>query len=101
MGIYMGPIWATHKGLTRNLQHGSMLDPHGQSNVETTWVQYGKNQPTFTFQKKTNTTFTHFYTNDYVSSPSPFHGLVSSQMIEAYVHVQVIAHAYNQDALRL
>ena len=35
MGFYMGPIWATHKGLMRDLQHGSMLDPHGQSNVET------------------------------------------------------------------
>ena len=50
---------------------------------------------------KTKKSFTHFYTNDYVPSPSPFDGLVRSQMREAYVHVQVIAHAYNQDALKL
>ena len=43
----------------------------------------------------------HFYTNDYVPIPSPFDGLVRSQMREAYVLVQVIAHSYNQDALRI
>ena len=43
----------------------------------------------------------HFYTNDYVPSPNPFDRLVRSQMREAYVHVQVIAHSYNQDALRI
>ena len=59
MGIYMGPTWATHKGLMRDLQQGSMLDPHGQSHVGTIWVQYGKHQPTFIFQKN------NFYTNDY------------------------------------
>ena len=52
-------------------------------------------------KKKRKETFTHFYTNDYVPSPSPFDGLVRSQMKEAYVHVQVIAHACNQDALKL
>ena len=57
MGIYMGPTWATHKGLMRDLQQGSMLDPHGQSHVGTIWVQYGKNQPTFIFQKNNFYTF--------------------------------------------
>ena len=66
MGIYMGPTWATHKGLMRDLQQGSTLGPHGQSHVGTIWVQYGKNQPTFTFQKN------NFYTNDY-KSPVPAH----------------------------
>ena len=35
----MSPTWATHKGLMRDLQQGSMLDPHGQSHVGTIWVQ--------------------------------------------------------------
>ena len=51
MGIYMGPIWATHKGLMRDLQHGSTLDPHGQSHMGTIWVQYGK---IYLPEKKTN-----------------------------------------------
>ena len=37
----MGPIWTTHKGLMRDLQQGSMLDPHGQSHMGTIWVKYG------------------------------------------------------------
>ena len=64
----------------------------------TLWVQYGKNQPTFIFQKKT---FTYFYTNDSVPSPSPFDGPVSSQQWETNVHVQIIEHAYNQNALKI
>ena len=52
MGIYMGPIWATHKGLMRDLQHGSMLDPHGQSHMGTIWVQYGKINPHLSSRKK-------------------------------------------------
>ena len=70
MGIYMGPIWATHKGLMRDLQHGSMLDPHGQSQMGTIWVQYGKIKPHLSSRKKQ--TFRHFYTNDY-KSPVPAH----------------------------
>ena len=62
--FYMGPIWATHMGLMRDLQHGSMLDTPGQSHMGTIWVQYGKNQSTFIFQKKT---FTHY------KSPVPAH----------------------------
>ena len=31
MGFYIGPIWATHMGLTRVLQHGSIQDRHGQT----------------------------------------------------------------------
>ena len=92
----------------RDLQHGSMLDPHGQSNVGTMWELYrssmGKINPHFQKKKKKQHKTkkkTHFYTNDYVPSPSPFDGLVRSQMREAYVHVQVIAHAYNQDVLRI
>ena len=54
MGIYMGPIWATHKGLMRDLQHGSMLDPHGQSHMGTIWVQYGKINPYLSSRKKQN-----------------------------------------------
>ena len=67
MGIYMGPTWATHKGLMRDLQQGSMLDPHGQSHVGTIWVQYGKNQPTFIFQKKQ---FLHIFTQMIISPQS-------------------------------
>ena len=89
MGIYMGPTWATHKGLMRDLQQGSMLDPHGQSHVGTIWVQYGKNQPTFIFQKNNFYTFLHKWLE--VPSPIPFDGLVRSQPIETYVCVQVIA----------
>ena len=97
----------------RDLQHGSMLDPHGQSNVGTMWELYGSSMGKINphlpsrknkkkkKKKKKKKSFTHFYTNDYVPSPSPFDGLVRSQMREAYVHVQVIAHAYNQDALKL
>ena len=75
-GNYMGPVWekSTHIYLP------------------------GKTKKK---KKKKKKSFTHFYTNDYVPSPSPFDGLVRSQMREAYVHVQVIAHAYNQDALKL
>ena len=65
----MGPTLATHQGLMRDLQQGSMLDPHGQSHVGTIWVQYGKNQPIFIFQKNN---FYTFYTNDY-KSPVPAH----------------------------
>ena len=54
MGIYMGPLWATHKGLMRDLQHGSMLDPHGQSHIGTIWVQYGKINPHLSSRKKNN-----------------------------------------------
>ena len=42
MGIYMGPIWATYKGLMRDLQLGSMLDPYGRSHMGTIWELYGK-----------------------------------------------------------
>ena len=66
MGIYMGPIWATHKGLMRDLQHGSTSNPHGQSHMGTIWVQYGKINP------EKIQTFRHFYTNDY-KSPVPAH----------------------------
>ena len=31
MGFYMGQIWATHMGLTKGLQHGSIQDRHGQT----------------------------------------------------------------------
>ena len=91
----------------RDLQHGSMLDPHEQSNVGTMWELYGssmgKINPHLPSRKKNKMkkSFTHFYINGYVPSPSPFDGLVRSQMREAYVHVQVIAHAYNQDALKI
>ena len=63
----------------RDLQHGSMLDPHGQSNVGNMWELYGSSMGKINphFQKKKTT---HFYTNDYVPSPSPFDGLVRSQM---------------------
>ena len=71
MGIYMGPIWATHKGLMRDLQHGSTLDPHGQSHMGTIWVQYEKINPHLSSRKKKQT-FRHFYTNDY-KSPVPAH----------------------------
>ena len=52
MGIYMGPIWATHKGLMRNLQHGSMLAHMGKALWELYGSSMGKNHPTFIFQKK-------------------------------------------------
>ena len=91
MGIYMGPIRANHKGLVRDLQHGSMMDPHGQSHMGTIWVQYGKINPHLSSTKKQQQTFRHFYTN--VPSPSPYDGLVRSQQRETLVHVQVIAHA--------
>ena len=54
MGIYMGPIWATHKGLMRDLQHGSTLDPHGQNHMGTIQVQYGKINPHFSSRKNNN-----------------------------------------------
>ena len=63
----MGPTWATQKGLMRDLQQGSMLDPHGQSHVGTIWVQYGKNQPTFIFQKNK---FLHIFTQMIISPQS-------------------------------
>ena len=66
------------------------------------WELYGssmgKINPYFQKKKKKKK---HFYTNDYVPSPSPFDRLVRSQMREAYIHVQVIAHWYNQDALSI
>ena len=67
------------------------------------WELYGSSMGKINphFQKKKTPKKTHFYTNDYVPSPSPFDGLVRSQMREVYVHVQVIAHSYNQDALRI
>ena len=89
----------------RDLQHGSKLDPHGQSNVGNMWELYGSSMgrinPHFLKKKKKKKKKKHFYTNDYVPSPRPFDGLVRSQMREDYVHVQVIAHSYNQDALRI
>ena len=91
----------------RDLLHGSMLDPHGQSNVGTMWELYGSSMGKINphlpsrKKKKMKKSFTPFYINDYVPSPSPFDGLLRSQMREAYVHVQVIAHAYNQEALKL
>ena len=60
MGIYMGPIWATHKGLMRDLQHGSMLDPHGQSHMELYGFSMGKS--THIYLPEKNKTFRHFYT---------------------------------------
>ena len=69
----------------RDLQQGSMLDPHGQSHMGTIWVQYGKKINPHLSSRKT--IFTHFYTNDYKS----LDGLVRSQPIETYVPVQVIA----------
>ena len=76
MGIYMGPIWATHKGLMRDLQHGSTLDPHGQSHMGTIWVQYGKINHIYLPEKKTKKKnkklLDVFYTNDY-KSPVPAH----------------------------
>ena len=112
MGIYMGPIWATHKELVRALQHGSMLDPYGQSHIGTIWVQYGK-KPTHIYlpgeknktkkkQKKNKKKLIHIFTQmTIVPSPSPFDGLVRSQQRETSVHVEVIAHAYNPDALKI
>ena len=61
----MGPTWATHKGLMRDLQQGSMLDPHGQLYGSS----MGKINPHLSSRK---TIFAHFYTNDY-KSPVPAH----------------------------
>ena len=65
MGIYMGPIRATHKGLMRDLQHGSMLDPHGQSNMGTIWELYGfsmgKMNPHLSSWKKLLHIFTRWF----------------------------------------
>ena len=64
MGIYMGLIWATHKGLMRDLQQGSMLDPYGQSHMGPVWV---KSTNVYLPEKKK----LHIvYTNDY-KSPVP------------------------------
>ena len=63
-GIYMGPTWATHKGLMRDLQQGSILDPHGQIHVELYGSSMGKINPHLSSRK---TIFTHFYINDYKS----------------------------------
>ena len=67
MGIYMGPTWATHKGLMRNLQQGSMLDPHGQSHVGTIWVQYGKKSTHIYLPEKQ---FLHIFTQMIISPKS-------------------------------
>ena len=98
----MGPIWEAHKGLMRDLQHGSMLDPHGQSHMGTIWELYGssmgKINPHF-FQKKT---FLHIFIQMIISPQSqPIFGLVRSQQRESYVHVQVIVHAKTQEALKI
>ena len=70
----------------RDLQQGSILDLHGQSHGGTIWVQYGKNQPTFTFQKNNFYTFLHKCPQ---SQPISWTGKV--QPIETYVRVQVLA----------
>ena len=111
----MGPkwvfIWVIY-GQTirdmRDLQHGSMLDPHGQSIVGTMWELYGSSMgkinphlPSRKKQKKKRKNLLHIFTQ-MIMSQVPVHLMdVRSQMREAYVHVQFIAHAYNQDALKL
>ena len=89
MGIYMGPTWATHKGLMRDLQQGSMLDPHGQSHVGTIWVQYGKKSTHIYLLEKQ---FLHIFTQMTINTQSqPIWWLVRFQPIETYVRVQDIA----------
>ena len=41
MGFYMGPIWATHMGLTRVLQHRSIQERHGSNHIGHKWEPYG------------------------------------------------------------
>ena len=48
----------------RDLQQGSMLDPHGQSHVGTIWVQYGKNQTHIYLPEKQ---FLHIFTQMIIS----------------------------------
>ena len=72
-----------------------------------------KNLPTFIFQekktkkqkkkkKKKKKKLIHIFTQmTIVPSPSPFDGLVRSQQRETSVHVEVIAHVYNPDALKI
>ena len=71
----MGPIWATHKGLMRDLQHGSMLDPHGQSNVGNMWELYGSSMGKINphFQKKQNKKKKQHIFTQMIMSPVPVH----------------------------
>ena len=91
MGIYMGPIWATHKGLMKDLQHGSMLDPHGQSNMGTIWELYGsskgkKSTHIYLPEKKNNNKLLHIFIQMIISPQSQLiFRLVRSQQGEIYV----------------
>ena len=65
----MGPIWATQKGLMRDLQQGPCWTHMGKVIWELYGSSMGKINTHLSSEKKT---FTYFYTNDY-KSPVPPH----------------------------
>ena len=104
MGFNTGPIWVSHMGPIWVLQPGYIWDPYGLVHMSSIWVLYGSSHIYLSEKnnkkKQNKATFTHFLQSQTIG----WTGKVPTERdlhVQVIARLKVIAHAYNEDALKI